>query len=151
VIGVLKKIKSNFRKKGIVASGLLAGVAVLVAGFVFTPLFDLVFPGVASEYNNIGLFRPWDDPVMNLYFLYPFVLGTVLAWVWKKTEKLFESKNDLGRVKKFALSYWVVAGLPGMFITYASFQVSFSMILAWSLSGLIDAFVAGWVFMKRSL
>jgi membrane protease YdiL (CAAX protease family) len=147
----MEKFKSVLGKKGVVVSGLLAGLAILTVGVILTPFYNLLFPGVSGEYNNISLFRPWDDPVMSLYYFYPFILGVVLAWVWKKTEKLFEDKYDLVRAKKFALSYWIVAGLPGMFITYASFQVSFSMVLAWSISGIVDAFVAGWVFTKRSL
>ena len=134
--------------KKIFTSGLLAGVSIFVVGIVLTPLLNLIFPSLSGEYANIGLFRPWDDPVMSLYYLYPFILGVVLAWAWDRTRKLLTGTN-VEKIKKFALGYWFVAGFPGMFITYASFQVSFSMVLAWSISGLVDAFVAAWVFSKR--
>ena len=135
----------------IVTTGLLAGVVMLVVSLVLTPLYNFVFPSLAQEYTNTGLFRPWSDPLMSLYYAYPFLLGLVLAWIWNKTKKVIEGKTEFEKAKNFGLSYWLVAGLPGMLITYSSFQVSLTMVLVWSISGLVDAIIAGWVFAKRNV
>ena len=87
---------------------------------------------------------------MSLFFLYPFVLGFVLAWVWDKTKKLFEAKSEFERACKFGGAYWVIAGIPGMLITYSSFQVSLLMVLAWTISGFVEAVVAGFIFVKKN-
>lgn len=139
----------NINRK-VLKIGLLAGLVMLIFGLGFAPLYNFIFPSVAQEYTNPALFRPWSDPLMSLFFAYPFVLGIVLSWVWSKAKKMFTGKTEFERAKNFALAYFIVAGLPGMLITYSSFQVSFWMILAWSISGLVDAFIAGLVFAKSN-
>ena len=136
--------------KKIVILGIMVGVINLIVGMVLSQLYNFVFPSLAAEYVNPNLFRPWSDPLMSLYFLYPFLLGLVLTWIWDKTKKLIEGKTGWERAYKFGLSYWIIAGLPGMLITYSSFYVSFLMILSWSISGLICAIVAGWIFAKKN-
>jgi len=136
--------------KKVIASGLLAGALMLIVGMVLNQIYGLVFPSLADEYINAQLFRPWSDPLMSLYFLHPFILGVVLSWVWDKTKKLIDGKTLWDRAYKFGLAYLVIAGIPGMFITYSSFQVSLTMVGSWLLSGLLQALLAGWVFAKRN-
>lgn len=137
--------------KKTLTSGLVAGLAMLLLIAILTPVYNLIFPGISQEYMNVSLFRPWSDPLMSLYYLYPFLLGLVLAWFWGKAKKMFSGKSNLEKAKEFAVFYWLIAGLPGMFITYSSFQVSLSLILAWSISGFVDAFIAAWIFVKRGV
>jgi hypothetical protein len=137
--------------KKIVWPGILAGVAILIVEiFITTNLFYFLFPSMVSEYKNISIFRPWNDPLMSLYFLYPFLLGLVLAWFWNKTKNLFKGKEILKRGLRFAWTYFIIAGLPGMFITYSSFQLSWAIVLSWTVGGFIDAFIAGWIFAKMN-
>ena len=134
--------------KKIVVSGLVVGTVNLILGMLLSQVYNFIFPLLSVEYTNSGLFRPWSDPLMSLFFLYPFILGFVLAWVWQVVKKLISGKTLFEKACKFALVYWVIAGLPGMFITYSTFQVSFTMVLTWSLSGLLEAIVAGWILAK---
>ncbi|OGM20685.1 hypothetical protein A2771_02510 [Candidatus Woesebacteria bacterium RIFCSPHIGHO2_01_FULL_38_26b] len=136
--------------KKIVIPGFLAGVVNLIVGMLLSQIYSFIFPSIALEYINPALFRPWSDPLMSLIFLYPFVLGFVLAWVWDKTKKLFEAKSEFERACKFGGAYWVIAGIPGMLITYSSFQVSLLMVLAWTISGFVEAVVAGFIFVKKN-
>lgn len=136
--------------KKILVPGLLAGVATLVAGLVVSRVMAYFFPSLNAEFANPSIFRPWSDPLMSLYFLYPFVLGLVLSCFWDKYKKVFEGKNLFEKVNKFALTYWVIAGIPGMFITYSSFQVSFIMVFSWLLGGLAEALAAAWVLAKMN-
>lgn len=127
--------------------GLLAGVANLVVGMGFNQLAGIAFPTLALEYQNPLLFRPWSDPLMTLFFASPFILGLVLSYFWEMIEGRFKG-NAVARASQFAKLYFVIATVPGMFITYTSFQISALMVLAWSATGLAEAFVAGWVFGK---
>jgi len=140
-------IKTN---KKIISVGLLVGVVNLVVGMLLSQIYNFVFPALAREYTNFALFRPWSDPLMSMYFLYPFLLGIALAWIWDKTKKLVEGKTAFERAYRFGLAYLIIAGLPGMFITYSSFQVSFTMVLSWLVVGFVEAVVAGWVFAKKN-
>lgn len=135
--------------KKFIVPGLLAGVAALVAGLVVSRVMASMFPVLNLEFANPALFRPWSDPLMSLYFLYPFVLGLILAWFWDKYKHAFEG-SKFAKVKKFTLTYWLISAIPGMFITYSSFQVSLLMIISWLLGGLVEVFVIAWVLVKMN-
>ena len=127
--------------------GLLAGVAMFIVSLAFGPVFNVVFPTLNAEYQNAALFRPWSDPLMTLFFAYPFIQGIMLAWVWSKVKILFEKGKDWEKGVKFGLIYWVLS-LVGMFITYTTFPVSLAMVLSWTLSMLVSLTVAGVIFAK---
>lgn len=135
--------------KKILVPGLLAGVAVLVAQIVVSRVMAAFFPSINTELTNPNVFRSWSDPLMSLYFLYPFLFGLVLAWFWDKYKHAFEG-SKFAKIKKFALTYWLIAAIPGMFITYSSFQVSLILVLTWMLGGLVEAFVAAWILVKMN-
>lgn len=127
--------------KKVFIPGLVAAIGLLVAGIAIGMLFNVMFPSVKAEYENTQMFRPWDDPLMYIYFLQPFVLAFALAWVWNRAMTFFS-----GSVWKiafyFSLIYWVVAIIPGMIMTLSSFKVSLTMILIWTLTSLFQAWVA---------
>jgi hypothetical protein len=132
--------------KKILKLGIISAVVVLTVGMIFSRILQIIFSTMALEYQNSSLFRPWSDPLMSVYFVYPFILGIILAWVWLKTKSLLEGKNNLEKGIYFGVVYWIIASIPGMVITYSSFQVSFLMVLSWSLGGLIQAISAGLIF-----
>ncbi|HCC60054.1 MAG: hypothetical protein A2402_01385 [Candidatus Staskawiczbacteria bacterium RIFOXYC1_FULL_37_43] len=132
--------------KKVIVSGLLAGLVIFIASMLASKIFGVIFPWLDAEYQNESIFRPWTDPLMLLYFAYPFLLGIILAWFWQKTKSIF-GENIKGGVN-FGVVYWAITSIPGMFITYSSFQVSLLMIISWSVAGLIGAVLAGIVFVK---
>ncbi len=128
--------------------GLIAGFVNLILGFGLMWLFGQLFPSVTIEYKNPAIFRPWTDPLMQAYFAYPFIFGIVAAYLWEKIEKQFKAKTPSGKALEFATFYFIIATIPGMFISYTSFQISASMIVVWTINGFIQALAAGWVFAK---
>jgi len=132
----------------VIKRGLIAGIAILVAGFVFSFLIQSIFPLIAMEYQNFSIFRPWDDPLMMAMLAYPLILGVVLAYFWGIIEKNFKEGDAVKKAVSFANLYFLIATVPGMFISYTSFQLSFLMIALWTASGYLDAFIAGWIFAK---
>jgi hypothetical protein len=75
---------------------------------------------------------------MWLYFIYPFVLGFALAWVWSRTRSMFKGRSIWQNGLRFGFGYWLVATVPGMLITYSTFAVSFAMILSWTVVALAE-------------
>ncbi len=71
--------------KKVITFGLLGRLIMLAVGLLMSQLFLMMAPALKTEYENPNLFRPWSDPVMLLYFVHPFLLGTCLAWVWRQT------------------------------------------------------------------
>ncbi|HQK63586.1 MAG TPA: hypothetical protein PLF16_00375 [Candidatus Staskawiczbacteria bacterium] len=119
------------------------GVINFLAWMLVSQIFSVMFTSVALEYQNPYLFRANSDPLMLLFFAYPFLMAAVLAWLWGKTKNVF-SNNGI----KFGFAYWVVATVPGMFATYTSMPYSFLVVLSWTISGLIQAIIAGLILSK---
>ena len=126
--------------------GLIAGVAILIVGMLINFLLEAFIPGLTKEYQT-AMFRPWTDPLMTAYFAYPFILGVVAAYLWDLIEKKFIG-DAVNKAFQFAKLYFIIATIPGMFISYTTFQISLTMILAWTATGFVDVFVAGLVFTK---
>lgn len=127
--------------------GLLSGMAMLVISMALMPVFNLVFPYLQSQYENPSLFRSWSDPLMSLYFLYPFISGIILAWIWNKTKNLFKTGSTFKKGINLGALYWFFS-LPGILISYSTFQVSMAMTLTWAVDGLLEALIAGIIIAK---
>lgn len=131
----------------ILKRGLIAGVVNLIVGFGLNYLIGFVLPVIAKEYQNPAIFRPWTDPLMMIYFAYPFIFGLVSAYFWGIIEGRFKG-DEVSKATQFAKLYFLIATIPGMFITYTSFQVSALMVVVWAITGFIEAFIAGYIFAK---
>jgi hypothetical protein len=135
--------------KKIVVPGLVAGLLMMVIAIVVGYVFNFVFPSLQVEYENATMFRPWDDPVMYVWFVQPFFLAFVLAWIWDKVKLLFAG-TLASRVFYFALFYWMVAIIPGMLMSISTFKISILMTLTWTLSSLIQAWVAACIIIRMN-
>lgn len=133
--------------KKIILPGLIAGVIILAVGMIINQLFSFIFPSLMAEYASGGLFRAWTEPLMSLYFVYPFFLGIVLSLVWDKTKNLIKEKTVWRKGFVFGMVYWLVA-IPGMIITYSSFKISLLMVVTWTIGILAQAIGAGVVLGK---
>ena len=127
--------------------GLLVGLVMLVVGLAVGQLLNAIFPQLVAEYNNSAVIRPWSDPAMSLYFIEPFVTGLILAWIWGVTRHLFKGENIVSKGTNFGLVYWL-ATVPGMIMSFASFQLSLLIVVSWSVTLLVQALFAGWVLAK---
>jgi TRAP-type mannitol/chloroaromatic compound transport system permease small subunit len=124
--------------KKVVGHGLLLGLIMLIVGNIINYLFMLI-PSVKADYYS-GIMRSWQDPLMTVFFLYPFILGIVFAGLWNAVKSSFK-----GKMRGCYFGWWLffLTTLPGMFITYTSFNLTFLTILGWLVVGLINAKIAG--------
>ncbi len=127
--------------KKIIFPGIVVGIVTLTIGMVISYLF-MLSPAVSADYYNAGLMRPWADPVMWLFFLYPFIQGIALSWAWGRSKALFKGTIKQ-RGMRFGLAIWIIATIPGMLVSYSSFQLSLLTVLSWTVSGLISLIAAG--------
>ncbi len=134
--------------KKIFLPGLIAGAIMLVISMLTSMLFTAVFPVVGAEYNNLNLFRPFQDPLMLLFFVHPFILMIILSWVWDKVKGIVKYPSDIKKAWHFGGIIWLIATFPGMLITYASFQFSLIMVVSWTVASLIGLIVGSLIFTK---
>jgi hypothetical protein len=134
--------------KRVLLPGVVIGVLVLVAGMILSYVFMFV-PSVASDYSNTDIMRSWADPLMMLFLLYPFILGMILSWTWDRAKILFHgSRNE--KAMNFGLALFLIVTVPGMFITYTSLPYSFMTVFSWTVGGLVNALIAGFVLVKMN-
>ena len=131
-----------------IKKGLLAGLAIFIFGIAVNFLITYLFPTLTAEYQNTNIFRSWTDPLMTAYFAYPFILGLVLSYFWNLVKDKIKGKNPQDKAMEFAKIYFIIATIPGMFISYTSMQLSLTMILVWTIVGYLEALIAGLVFAK---
>jgi len=124
--------------KKVIGPGLLLGIIILVVGLIINYLFMFI-PSVNADYNT-SFMRNLQDPLMMFFFLYPFILGLVFAFLWDKTKSSFKGKM---RGCSFGWLLFFLTTFPGMWITYTSFNLSFLTVFGWTLAGLINAKIAG--------
>ena len=132
--------------KKIFFPGIVAGLLMSIVGMVISILMSKAMPTLMAEYKNINIFRPWEDPLMQLFYAHPFVLGLALAYVWDKVKGSLTGNRVVG----FALGVFLVATIPGVLISYASFQLSLAIVLSWTVMGLVNALVASFVLNKMN-
>jgi hypothetical protein len=133
--------------KKILTAGLLAGAIMLVAGMIAGSLFHLAVPSVRDEYLNTNLFRPWNDPLMSLYFVHPFLLGLIMAWLWTWTRDIIPGATLSQKGFRFAMVYFLIS-IPGMVISYCSFPVSFALVMSWTVGIFVQVLCTGFLFSK---
>lgn len=127
---------------------LTAGIANLVLGFGLNFLYGFILPTLKTEYQNPAIFRPWSDPLMMLFFLHPFILGLTLAFLWEKVSDKLGSEKSLNKSLNFAKICFIVATIPGMFVSYTTFQISGLMVLSWTITGVLETFISALIFTK---
>lgn len=130
-----------------ILTGLLAGAVMLGLGMLVGQVFQLIDPSLKTEYENPNLFRPWTDPLMLLYFVEPFVMGIIMAWLWDMTKSVIKGNTLLEKGIYFGLIYWVIS-IPGMIMSYSSFPLSVMLVFSWSFTGIVQTLCAGVLFSK---
>ena len=109
--------------------------------------FMYIFPSLGAEYNNTSIFRPWEDPLMYIYFLQPFFFAFTLAWIWTKVKNLF-AENIMNAAFALTGAYWLVATIPGMLISYSSYKISLAMVVSWTVSSFFQTYITSLVIIK---
>lgn len=126
---------------------LLTGVVMLAMGMGISQLFSILAPSIQAEYTNASIFRSWSDPKMSFYWFVPFITAAIMLFVWNLCKNKIKGSNSINKGFNFGLMYWAIA-LPGMIMSYSSFQLSFTLVLSWTLSNLFEYIAAGWVYAR---
>lgn len=124
-------------------AAILGFAANMAVGFIFI----YFIPSLGGEYENTLIFRPWEDPLMSLYFLHPFYIAFVLAWVWDKTKSLI-SGNIWRQALIFTVFFFLLATFPGLMLSISSFKISFAMTFSWAVGAFLQTYAMSLLFAK---
>jgi hypothetical protein len=132
--------------KRIFVSILVAGVVLLILSLLLIFLEIRFFPGLVEEYFS-PVFR-WSDTRTNwMFYVHPFVVSFALKWFWERYKDLFKG-GDLLRAFEVALVYGIIAMVPVLWVTYSAIDISLGLVLTWLAYGVLQAFIAGYIFSK---
>ncbi|MFH1393300.1 MAG: hypothetical protein ABII71_02815 [Candidatus Micrarchaeota archaeon] len=101
--------------KNFIISGLLSGLAIAIVWILSNIVIGLIFP---YSIMDLGGMRPMEDPLMAVSFLYPWVLGFAMSYIFPFVRP--EGKDALQKGLCFGGLMWLVALLPSAFLVYTS-------------------------------
>ncbi|MBN1553866.1 MAG: hypothetical protein JXA11_03920 [Phycisphaerae bacterium] len=115
---------------------ILAGIGamvfdVVIAGLTCGWLFNWVY---TLEPTNV--WRPLQAPPMWFYAV-SLVLTILMAAMYAMICKGVPGKNRLVRGLLFGLLVWIVGTLPGMLATFAFMTVATTVVVYWTITGLV--------------
>ena len=107
-------MKFDFKKW--LVSGFLGGIVFFVLSFIGQFIIQSFWPYNALELPGM---RSIEDPVLLLFFLYPFVLSFAMALVFQAVfgslKGNFEQKG-----RQFGVLCWLLASIPSAFVVFSS-------------------------------
>lgn len=132
--------------KKVLVGGVVSGIVLFILMFTVNAFIgNLIHPTMQHEFKN-GAYRSFSDPLMSYIFVHPFVIGIIMAYLFYLFEPFKNEKEFLPQGLKYGLIIWLIAGLPGMLMTYSAYAeavTSGAMVLTWTVSGLINVLAAG--------
>jgi hypothetical protein len=133
--------------KKVFASGLIAGIVLLI--FSILGLFATIwlFPTLAMQYYDPA-FDNQSGRYM-IYYAHPFVIALALAWFWDRFKGALKG-SYFAKGIEFGLVYALIALFPMMWLTYSALSVSLAMVATWWGFGLLQGVIAGLVFEKTN-
>ena len=130
--------------KQILIGGILAGLAIEVISLAFSWLAQSIWNYKVLELPGM---RPITDPVCILFFVYPWVLGFGLVFVYSYFEKALEG-NYVAKGWKFGLLMWIVVSISSAFLVFSSMDYPVGFTVNSVIGPLIYMLVAGIVVAK---
>jgi len=125
----------------IAAAGVLvtlfdAVVGMVTCGWVFNWVYHL-------EPTSVWKAGTLDAPPGALYFVGSILLSVILAFVYAVLRSGLPGQNKLARGLVFGLCVWAVGMLPGMFALHYFTSIATTVILYWTLIGLVQSPLRG--------
>lgn len=131
-------IKTKTLKVGIVA-GIVGVIVSIVLSMALTSVTGPLFA------QNQTVWKDWSAPEMYLMWLVPVWVGVFMAWFYAGMDK----KSPIVKCWCwYGLFVWLLAGFPGMVMTYSSFAIPDFLVCLWMITGLIQYMAMAWVIAR---
>jgi hypothetical protein len=130
--------------KNIAISCIAGGLLLLAGMFAFGAVVSLIAP---YDMMSLGGMRSADDPVMALFFLYPFVLALVAAILFDMMKDTLQG-TPLQKGLCFGLVLFMVETIPSMYVIFTSMTYPIGFHIESFLTGIICYPLIGIVFVK---
>jgi hypothetical protein len=127
--------------KKIAVSGIAAGIIILILMVVINVVMNTVIPADLSTYGGM---RAADDPVMTLFFFYPFIVAFAAAFIFDVVKDCLKG-TTVRKGLMFGALLLVVMTLPSLYVMITSmtwpidfyFRTALWEIISFPLMGLL--------------
>ena len=123
--------------KKIIIGGLLAGLALLVVGFVFSS-----FSADMYKMSPAGMWKPMGGDWFIQMIVYNIVVGVIMAYVFSIIKSAVPG-SGITKGVIFGLMVWLLGSVPGLGITYLTMNIRNKLIITWLINGLVNYMAAG--------
>lgn len=125
---------------------------ILIAGIVVT-IFNMIVGAVTCggifnwvyKLEPTNVWKPMDGPPGPMVMAGSLVLSIILSFIYALINKGIPGKNRFVKGLVFGLCVWSVGMLPGMFSTYAFMTVATTVVVYWTILGLIKIPLEGMI------
>jgi hypothetical protein len=131
--------------KKIFIAGIAGGILLFIAQFVFSMVGNLIAP---YDIFAIGSMRKASDPVMLLFYAYPFVLSFTSAVVFDQVKDGLTPSCCGGAGLAFGLLLLLLITVPSMFVIYSSMDYPRGFYVANILFGAIGFPAVGMLYAR---
>ncbi len=124
---------------------LIAGIAVTVfnaafgwatCGWLFNWVYEI-------EPTNVWKLKSMESVPFVEFNVGVLVLSIILAIVYVLFRKGIPGQNSVVKGLVFGLCVWAVGMLPGMFMTHTFMTVAQTVVIYWTISGLVNSLLSG--------
>jgi hypothetical protein len=130
--------------KKILIGGITGGILLFIAQFAFSMIGNLISP---YDVFAIGGMRARDDPVMLLFFAYPFVLSFTSAITFDRVKAALGG-SCTGPGLTFGLILFLLVTVPGMFVIFSSMNYPLGFYIGNLLVGIIGFPAVGMLYAR---
>ena len=123
------------------------GIVAGVVGVIVSIILQVLASGITGPIfqSSAAVWKSWNAPEMYVMYLVPVWIGLIMALVYTNLDKKSHMYKN-GWI--FGFKVWLLAGLPGMLMTYSSFAVPDTLIVLWMVTGLIQYLAMGWIIAR---
>jgi hypothetical protein len=132
----------NARNIGV--GGLAAGTLLFILLFGLKVIMNQLITGDISKFGGM---RPMDDPVMMLFFVYPFVVAFAAAYVFDAVHSALQG-SGMQKGISFGIILLLIVAIPSNFAMYTSMDWPVSFYVGNLIWAVIGFTLTGFVFAK---
>jgi hypothetical protein len=130
--------------KNILIAGSAGGAVLLFLLMIFSTLSTIIAP---YDIAKLGGMRAMDDPIMIMFFFYPFVLAFAAAGVFDIVQGSL-SGAPFNKGVKYGVLLFVLVTIPSMLVMISSMNYPVGFYIVQVLEGAIGYPVLGIIFAK---
>jgi hypothetical protein len=130
--------------KNILIAGSAGGAVLLFLLMIFSTLSTIIAP---YDIAKLGGMRAMDDPIMIMFFFYPFVLAFAAAGVFDIVQGSL-SGAPFNKGVMYGVLLFVLVTIPSMFVMISSMNYPVGFYIVQVLEGAIGYPVLGIIFAK---